>query len=193
MPSFSTNTLILVRHGQDQDNANGIINGHRNTGLTTLGKEQAKQAGKKLKNIRIDAFYSSPLRRAQETAQIIENIIKKPSFQINPLLIERDFGILTGKRETEINKYAKHFLTANDGSIHFWGVRGEESPPQLFKRGEKFLAFVEKNYTQKTILLITHLEIGKMIDAAWSGESNWQKAFIKIPYLHNGQVTKLSA
>ena len=191
MPSSSTNTLILVRHGQDQDNAAGIINGHRNTGLTALGREQAKRAGEELKHSPIDAFYSSPLKRAKQTAEIIKEIIKKPPIKIYPLLMERNFGVLTGKKETEINRYARHFLAADDGSVHFWGVEGEESFPELLRRGQNIVASIKKGYSQETVLLITHLEIGKMIEAAWLGEKSWQKALIKIPYLKNGEIRKL--
>jgi len=190
MSSIFTTTLILVRHGQDQDNKHKIINGHRNTGLTALGKKQAQQAGEKLRRIKIDAFYSSPLKRARETAQIIENIIKKPHFEIYPPLAERDFGVLTGKEEKEIPRYAQHLLKST-GVTHFWGVKGEESFPHLLKRGKKVLAFMERNHPQQRVLLITHFEISKMIVALWQGKNNWRHA-LKGPYFQNGEIIKLS-
>jgi len=180
--------LILVRHGEDEDNANHIINGHRETGLTALGRKQAKETGERLRSEKIDAFYSSPLRRAVETAQIIEKIISKPHFKIFSLLMERDFGILTGKEEKEKQKYAPHLLKW-DGAIHFWGVKGEESFSELFIRAQKVLSYMERHHYSKTVLLVAHFEIGKMIEAAYYDWS-WQRA-LKTPFFKNGGIIKL--
>jgi len=43
MQKSKTLHIYLTRHGQDQDNAHGILNGHRNTPLTELGIQQAQQ------------------------------------------------------------------------------------------------------------------------------------------------------
>ena len=61
--------LFIVRHGQDEDNANLTLNGRRDKPLTELGRQQAKTVATKLKNHQIDVIYSSPLKRAFETAQ----------------------------------------------------------------------------------------------------------------------------
>jgi probable phosphoglycerate mutase len=41
--------IYLARHGQDQDNANAILNGHRDTPLTKIGLTQADQLSQKIK------------------------------------------------------------------------------------------------------------------------------------------------
>jgi phosphoserine phosphatase len=67
---LSNNTrVILLRHGQSTYNVLGLYQGSsdRST-LTELGRQQAKRTGEFLKNIKFDAIYSSPLKRAQETA-----------------------------------------------------------------------------------------------------------------------------
>jgi len=181
-------SLILVRHGEDEDNANHIINGHRENSLTALGRKQAKKAGERLRNEKIDAFYSSPLRRAVKTARIIEEVIGQPHFEVLPLLTERDFGVLTGKKEEEKPRYASHLLKW-DGAVHFWGVKGEESFPELLKRAQKALIYIQKKHDGKTILLVTHFEIGKMIEAAYYNWG-WQQA-LKTPFFRNGGIIKL--
>jgi len=180
--------LILVRHGEDEDNAHHIINGHRENGLTVLGRKQAEKAGRELLGESIDAFYSSPLKRAIETAQIIEKIISEPRCEAFPLLIERDFGVLTGKKDEEKFQCAKHLLEW-DGAVHFWGVEGEESFPELFKRAQRVLTYIQKKHDNKTVLLVAHFEIGKMIEAAYYGWS-WQQA-LKTPFFKNGGIIKL--
>ena len=62
--------LILIRHGLSSFNRDNRIQGRSD--LSTLTKEgfnQANQAGKALKDIRIHAAYSSPLQRAVDTAK----------------------------------------------------------------------------------------------------------------------------
>ncbi|PIS15130.1 histidine phosphatase family protein [Candidatus Shapirobacteria bacterium CG09_land_8_20_14_0_10_38_17] len=182
--------LFLVRHGEDEDNAKHIINGHRETGLTVLGRKQAKEAGERLRDEKIEVFYSSPLRRAVETAQIIKEVIDRPNFNFKTfsLLAERDFGILTGKEEKEKPKYASHLL-AWDGAVHFWGVKGEENFPKLLIRAQRVLSYMERCHYNKTILLVAHFEIGKMIEAAYYGWS-WQRA-LKTPFFKNGEIIRL--
>lgn len=65
--------IYLARHGQDEDNAAGILNGHRNQPLTSIGIEQASTVAAKIRSagLTFDAIYSSPLQRAHRTAQII--------------------------------------------------------------------------------------------------------------------------
>jgi probable phosphoglycerate mutase len=74
------NKIYIVRHGQDQDNANGLLNGHRDTPLTLIGLEQANQIAQKIKdsNLSFDKVYSSPLERAYKTAEIIADTLNLP-------------------------------------------------------------------------------------------------------------------
>ena len=64
--------FFVARHGQNVDNENGILNGHRDLPLTALGEEQARILGNFLKDadIAFDRIYSSPLERAKRTADI---------------------------------------------------------------------------------------------------------------------------
>ena len=64
-------TVILVRHGQSEGNAAGIIQGWLDTPLTEEGRSQADLAGQTLKNVDVKAVYASPLSRAFDTGQAI--------------------------------------------------------------------------------------------------------------------------
>jgi len=185
--------IILVRHGEDADNARHIINGHRQTSLTPRGQKQAQEAAQKIKKEKIDVFYSSPLKRAQETAQIIEKIIIKPLFKIQPLLIERDFGILTGKEAALFSQYASHFLTSPSGVKFFWGVKKEESFSSLMKRAQKLIFFLKKEHSHQKILLVGHMEINLMIEASLHKETSWRRALKRFRPMKNGEVRLLSS
>ena len=96
--------IYLARHGQDLDNAAGILNGRRDQPLSPLGAEQAHQLSAKIlgSGIRFDKIYSSPLQRAFETAQIISMALGMNHPEKMELLIERDFGSMSGKSASEI-------------------------------------------------------------------------------------------
>ncbi len=44
-----TAEIFIARHGQNEDNINGILNGHRDLPLTSLGREQAKELGEAIR------------------------------------------------------------------------------------------------------------------------------------------------
>ena len=85
--------IYIVRHGQNEDNANGILNGHRDLPLTELGITQAKETAEMIKesDIHIDKIYSSPLQRAYQTGEAIANALNLDTPEKLELLIERDF------------------------------------------------------------------------------------------------------
>ena len=82
--------IYIVRHGQDEDNANGLLNGHRDKELTALGRQQAKVIAGKLKGDGIDVIYTSPLKRAYETAEIIAKELQIDQVIRDENLKERD-------------------------------------------------------------------------------------------------------
>ena len=66
----------LIRHGESVFNKKGIIQGHTNSPLTETGIEQAKLTGLWLKeNAKITRIYTSPLKRALQTAEVIAQIL----------------------------------------------------------------------------------------------------------------------
>ncbi|NJM74576.1 MAG: histidine phosphatase family protein [Acaryochloridaceae cyanobacterium RU_4_10] len=68
-PSSDEIRVILVRHGESTFNAQGRHQGSSDESvLTELGKSMARQTGKFLSGLTVDALYVSSLRRAQETA-----------------------------------------------------------------------------------------------------------------------------
>ncbi|MGE5473599.1 MAG: histidine phosphatase family protein [Ignavibacteriales bacterium] len=66
-----TTKIIFVRHGEAEGNFERIFHGQTDSKLTEKGHSQAKKAAEKLKNEDIDVIYSSPLKRAYETAEYI--------------------------------------------------------------------------------------------------------------------------
>ena len=93
-------TLILVRHGQSEWNLKNLFTGWKNPDLTEQGIAEAKATGIKLKTagVKPDAYFTSSLRRAQHTLDLILDELGVVDVVItrNQALNERDYGDLAG-------------------------------------------------------------------------------------------------
>jgi len=180
--------IYIVRHGQDLDNANKILNGERDEPLTPIGREQVKAAGARLQKKDIEFIYSSPTLRTRQTAEIIAEIIGIDEVKIEPELIERDFGILTGRPIADIPKYSKHIFVG-DKINYFLDGEGVESCGDLLIRAKQVLDKIIALHPDNNILLVTHGGTGKMIEAAWYGWT-WEHA-LTTPYFDNADIIEL--
>lgn len=98
--------LVLVRHGQSEWNAKGLWTGLTDIGLSEEGKKEAKRAADALKGFYFDIAFTSVLKRAHETLDIILdqlNCSTIPKHQ-DSALNERDYGEYTGKNKWEIKE-----------------------------------------------------------------------------------------
>ena len=90
-------TIYIIRHGETEWNVKKIMQGQKNSLLTTKGIQQAKQAAKQLKQIKFAAIFSSDLLRAKRTAQIIA-LEHKLIVKTRKILRERYYGKFEGKK-----------------------------------------------------------------------------------------------
>lgn len=157
--------IYIARHGENLDNKRGILNGHRDEPLTNKGIGQAEQIAKEIKDsaIHFDVVYSSPLQRAFDTAKIISNIAHTPFPKKENLLIERDFGIMTGKKVSEIETLCMPNIIKTEKVTYFLNPEGAETFSDLIDRAKILLDKIRKNHQSGSILLVAHGDIGKMI------------------------------
>ena len=95
IPLF-TRPFYFVRHGETPTNAAGLITGSLAVDLTARGREQALTAARVLAGEPITGVYSSPLKRARDTAEPIVASLRVP-LQIIEKLAERNWGALQGQ------------------------------------------------------------------------------------------------
>lgn len=96
-------TLVLIRHGQSAWNLENKFTGWVDVELTAKGIEEAKNAGKKLRDYQFDIAFTSGLKRAQETLKIVlaeSHQAEIATFQ-DIALNERMYGDLQGLDKTE--------------------------------------------------------------------------------------------
>lgn len=184
--------IYLARHGQNKDNAEGILNGHRDEPLTEKGIEQAHEVAGKIKStgIHFDHVYSSPLQRAYRTAEIICGTLGISKPEILPDLIERDFGILTGEQQSRIKELCSPDIVETDTIVYFLSPKGAETFPQLIQRAYRVLGEVRAKHTDGNILLVTHGDFGKMIYAAYYN-LDWMNV-LKMFHFGNSELLELS-
>ena len=88
--------FLYLRHGETETNRLGLITGATDIELNQRGREQALAAAALIKDLSIDAIYSSPLRRARDTADCVAHVVGVPVIVVQGIA-ERGFGELEGK------------------------------------------------------------------------------------------------
>ena len=120
-------TLVLVRHGQSEWNLKNLFTGWRDVDLTELGREEAKTGAEKLKarGIRFDIAFTSALKRAQKTNDIILDTLGQTSLKTirDQALNERDYGDLSGLNKDDARK------KWGEEQVHIWRRSYDIQPP----------------------------------------------------------------
>lgn len=151
--------IYIVRHGQTDYNVEGRYGGRIDTELNQKGIEQAYELHEKLKNIKFDIVFSSPLQRAYKTAEIIcKNTIIK-----DERIIERDNGELEDKLKTEITEK----IDFNDPNEKRYNI---ESILDFRKRINDFFEEITEKYRGKNVLVVTHAGVGIYARCFFEGE-----------------------
>lgn len=185
--------MMLARHGQNEDNLNGVLNGHRDLPLTDLGRQQARQLGEGIvaAGLTFDAVLSTPLSRGYETAVIASEVANLPAPEVMDLLIERNFGIMTGRPISDIVPMCSPDIVVTDTITYFLSPEGAETFPQLIERGKKVLDEVKRRYMGKRVLMVGHGDMGKMIYAAATGK-DWMDVLTGF-HFGNGELIDISS
>jgi len=134
--------LVVVRHGETIENTKGICQGQTHGTLSEKGKKQNILLAKKLSSIKINKIYSSPLRRAYETAKEI-HLFHEIDLEVRDNLSEWYLGDLQGE------KFPPDFdITKLPDDI--------ENADLVKNRLQKLLNEITTNHDNETILFVSH-------------------------------------
>lgn len=185
-------TIYLARHGQDEDNAAGIINGHRDMPLTDIGRGQARALAEHIRasGLKFDAVYSSPLRRARETAEIVAGSAGALAPVAMPDLIERDFGVMTGKDIADVEKLCAPDILKTATVTYFLAPSGGETFPDCLERAGRVLDSLRSMHSDGAVLLVSHGDFGKMLYARYY-HLDWREV-LKTFHFGNAELLELS-
>jgi broad specificity phosphatase PhoE len=97
--------ITLLRHGESVGNLESRWQGQADSPLTATGREQASALADRWasEERKFDCIFSSPLRRAKETAEIIAYVLNVP-LETDPIWMERDIGAVAGMTAAEVNR-----------------------------------------------------------------------------------------
>jgi broad specificity phosphatase PhoE len=113
-----SNEVLLVRHGETEDNAADRFQGRRDTQLNDRGREQSRALAQSLRGEGLRAIYTSPLQRARATAQIVGDALG-----LEPVLDERlmevDAGDWSGLRYAAVEQAELRRWRAADPAFRF--------------------------------------------------------------------------
>lgn len=152
--SKSKNIYYIVRHGEADNNVQGLISSDKDNHhhLTDNGKKQVKEASLWLKDKKIDVIVTSPFARTRETAEIIS---KEIGLNVASIVIEEKFRELGAGIWN--NKSFKDFVSYMNGKDRFKiAPEGGENYSDIKKRVEEGLYDLESKYEGKNILIISH-------------------------------------
>ncbi len=173
-----TTSIYLVRHGQTAWNKEEIFRGRTDIPLDETGLKQAELAGDYLKEVRIDAIYSSPLSRARQTAQKIAQL---HHLEVIPLegMIDLSFGNWEGQPHQKIQENDPETYRMWREKPHLVRLPGGETLDEVTARSMAAMEEVVRKHSGRNAVLVSHRVICKVLICAILGLDNshfWQIA-----------------
>ncbi|HEY9807636.1 MAG TPA: histidine phosphatase family protein [Candidatus Obscuribacterales bacterium] len=169
--------VILVRHGESSYNVERRVQGHCDEStLTDAGRAAALKVGTALSGLTFDAVYSSPLRRAKETAQLALSCFAAanhypPEIQFTDKLKEINLVLWEGMLFSDVEEKfpddirlwrdqphkLRMEIPGPDGTVDFFPV------PALYEQARQFWQEVLPRHGDQTILVVAHSGINRAL------------------------------
>lgn len=154
--------LILIRHGQTAWNDREIFRGRADIPLDPTGKVQARAVARRLTGFHIRKIYSSPLKRALETAETIgEKLHLTP--EVIPNLIEIDCGIWQGLSCWAVQKRFPKLYQKWLTKPHQAKIPKGETLTQVRSRLNRMIRTIRKMHVRGDIIIVSHRIILKIL------------------------------
>lgn len=165
--------VIIVRHGQSDYNAQGIIQGRCDESvLTEKGQADARLVGQTLGQIKLDAVYCSPLQRAKRTAEIVcTQLSNSPTLQPSNLLMEIDLPQWEKLSKKEVaEKYAEDYRRWKQQPAQFKmfkntaaGTKEHYPVLSLYDQARDFWQKIIPKHWGETIAIVAHNGINRCL------------------------------
>lgn len=160
--------LYFCRHGESEGNASWTYASRADVPLTERGRAQAEADGALAQQhkLTVDLLLVSPLKRAQQTADILAPFLENPSRQTYDDIMERDFSPLDGTSYK--GRTLEMYKILDD-------TPGIESTAELQRRAERVLQYVQ-SLPEENILLVSHGAFGRALIRAVNNRP-WQEEY----------------
>ena len=154
--------LFVVRHGETDFNVQGRYAGSTDVELNDSGVFQAKVIAENINAHQVDIIISSTLKRAHQTALIIQENICKPLVLMDEF-VERAVGVYEGLTRDEVRQkypelWSQNVLGQFDCTLH-----NGESMKQVRERVHRGLQHIKDAYGNQVVVLVTHGYVSREI------------------------------
>ena len=150
--------VYLARHGETAWSLSGQYTGLTDLPLTERGERNAQRLGERLKELTFEKVFSSPLQRAMRTCELAGF---GAVVEVDPDLLEWDYGQYEGRRSTEVHAEHPNWNLFRDG------CPGGESPQQVAVRADRVVRRVRD--VQANVLLFSSGHFIRVLAARWLG------------------------
>lgn len=150
-------SLYFIRHGQTVANSSHKFNGECDEELNDIGLNQALNAGKQFKDIKIDLVYCSPLIRTRQTLNGL-NLPKNTPVIFEPRLVERKAGKMNGLDITDELLFDVYLNINNKTKFD-----GLEPIDEVFSRVHSVLNEIKQKHSDKNVLIVAHGFISRAV------------------------------
>ncbi|HWA75854.1 MAG TPA: histidine phosphatase family protein [Polyangiaceae bacterium] len=157
--------LLLFRHAETAWTLTGQHTGKTDLELTEAGEAEARATAslfqRLLSGTRLGALYSSPRRRALETAALALGSEHEPI--VNEWLAEFDYGNYEGLTPAQIQALAPGWSLWSDG------CPGGESVQQVSERADRFIQLLRERHVDDTVCAVSHGHLIRILSARLLG------------------------
>lgn len=146
--------ILLVRHGESEDDLINAYGGWADFPLTKEGKQQILRTAKKIQKLKVsfDKAYTSPLKRAVETGSIIAKQLKLNTEEILYVKERNTYGLLCGVNKDIAKVQYPQMVKALEEGNYVLGQEREEDINERAKVAWKKLT----ELPEENIIVVTH-------------------------------------
>lgn len=156
--------IMVVRHGETDWNKKYLIQGRLDVPLNEVGRKQAEELREKIKGLQIDLAFSSPLKRALETANIVLKGRHLP-VALDQRILEESYGKMEGKPRTgeEYLRQRQNFATRYPEGESYFDVAA---------RIYSFFDEIIEKFPDKEVIVFTHGGVSRVINSYFCDMAN---------------------
>ena len=151
-------SLYLIRHGETAWSISGQHTGRTDIPLTAQGEQDARALAEALRAVRFSRVFTSPRQRARRTCELVG---LDAATEIEPGLVEWDYGDYEGQRSVDIRKRRPDWNLFRDGCPH------GELPADVSDRADRLIT--QLRALQGNIAVFSHGHFGRVLAARWIG------------------------
>lgn len=162
--------IILIRHGETEWNVSETFRGRRDVGLNEMGIKQAELLGNYLIDLRVEAVYSSPLKRALDTAKSVANH-HGLDVSVAHGLVDFNYGAWEGLLHQEVRDKYRGLYERWLKEPHMVRMPDGESLDEVRERARGVVDRVVSKHSG-TVVLVSHRVVNKVLICSMLGLDN---------------------